>query len=85
MEIKPDDARIVKFTRENGNVHYTETDLNTEMKNNFTLVDVDNKQTYQVDELEYADLSMDGKHTRTFRWVRGRVKKKDFKPVMLPE
>ncbi len=85
LQIKLDDARNVNFTKVNGNVRYTETDLNKEMKNNFTLVDVDNKQTYQVDELEYADLSMDGKHTRTFRWVRGSVKSKDFDPVVVPE
>jgi len=85
LTIKLDDAIVVKFTRENGSVHYIETELNTEMKNDFTLVDVHNKQTYQVDELEYANLSMDGKHTRTFRWVRGRVKKRDFRAVVLPE
>ena len=85
LKIELDDARNVNYTKENGSVHYTETDLNKEMKNDFTLVDVDNNQTYQVDELQYADLSMDGKHTRTFRWVRGHVKRKDFDPVILPE
>jgi len=46
-----------------------------------TLVDVDNGTTYTVDELPYADLSMEGKHTRTFRWVLGPVRKRDFLPV----
>ena len=79
------DARNLNFVREKGIINYTETDLNREMKNNFTLVDVDNEQTYPVDELENANLSMDGKHTRTFRWVKGSVKKRDFDPVVLPE
>jgi hypothetical protein len=85
LKIELDDAKIISYTKENGSVKYTETGTDKEMKNKFTLVDVDNKQTYQVDELPYANLSMDGKHTRTFRWVRGRVKKRDFKPVVMPE
>ena len=85
IQIKLDDARELNYAEENGNIKYTETGTNTEMKNKLTLVDVDNKQTYSVDELQYTNLNMDGKHTRTFRWIRGRVKKKDFKPVVLPE
>jgi hypothetical protein len=85
LKIELDDARIIKFTRENGSMNYVEAGVNTKKKNKFTLVDVDNKQTYKVDELEYANLSMDGKHTRTFRWVRGNVKRKDFKPVVMPK
>ena len=85
LKITLDDAINVNFVKEHGNVHYTENGTNPDIKQAFTLVDVDNNQTYQPDELQYADLSMDGKHTRTFRWVRGRVKKKDFKPVVVPE
>ena len=85
LKIILDDARKVNYTKDNGNVHYTEAGLDREMKNKLTLVDVDNKQTYQVDELPYADLSMDGKHTRTFRWVRGKVGKRDFRAVKVPE
>ena len=85
IRIKLDDARKIKYIKENGSIHYIETGTNTKKKNRFTLVDVDNHQTYSVDELEYANLSMDGKHTRTFRWVKGRVKKRDFRPVVVPE
>jgi len=84
IEIKLDDAIDINYVKENGNVRYIEKGTNPEIKQKFTLVDVDNERTYSVDELEYANLNMDGNHTRTFRWVRGRVKKKDFKPVVLP-
>ena len=85
IEIKLDDAKIIKFVKENGTIRYIEAGMNTKKKNRFKLVDVDNNQTYHIDELEYANLNMDGKHTRTFRWVKGRVKKRDFRPVVMPE
>jgi hypothetical protein len=85
LKIELDDAKKINYTKENGSVHYTEAGTDKEMKNKFTLVDVDNKQTYQVDELPHANLSMDGKHTRTFRWVRGHVRKRDFRAVKVPE
>ncbi|BAF73024.1 hypothetical protein [Sulfurovum sp. NBC37-1] len=85
IHIKLDDAIKVNYIKENGNVRYIEIGTDKKMKKRFILVDVDNHQTYSVDELEYANLSMDGNHTRTFRWVRGDVRKKDFKPVVLPE
>jgi len=85
IHIKLDDAIKVNYVKENGNIRYIESGTDKTMKERFTLVDVDNHQTYSVDELEYANLSMDSNHTRTFRWVRGDVKKKDFKPVVLPE
>jgi len=85
IQIKLDDAIKVNYVKENGNVRYIESGTDKTMKEKFTLVDVDNHQTYSVDELQDAGLSMDGNHTRTFRWVRGRVKKRDFKPVVLPE
>lgn len=85
IKIKLDDARKLIYVKENGNIRYIETGMDREMKERFTLVDVDNNQTYSVDELEYANLTMEGKHTRTFRWVRGRVLKRDFRPVKLPE
>jgi len=45
------------------------------------LVDVDNHRVYLAKRLKRITLSMDGKHTRTFRWVIGKVKKQDFKPL----
>ncbi|ADV46005.1 hypothetical protein [Nitratifractor salsuginis] len=85
IRIKLDDARRVDFVKIDGNIRYKETGLNQGMKNQFTLVDVDNKQTYSVDELDKINLNMDGKHIRTFRWVRGPVLEEDFKPVVLPK
>ena len=85
IQIKLDDAKMIDFRRVKGNVHYTERGTNPKMKNRFTLVDVDNHQTYSVDELSYANLSMDGKHTRTFRWVRGPVRPRDFRPLKMPK
>ena len=85
IRIKLDDAIKVYYVKENGNVRYIEAGTDKIMKEKFTLVDVDKHQTYSVDELQYADLTMDGNHTRTFRWVRGPVKKRDFRPVVVPE
>lgn len=85
LNITLDDAVDVNYVKEKGNVRYIEAGKNTAIKPRFTLVDVDNKETYNVDELSTANLSMDGSHTRTFRWVRGNVRKKDFNPVVLPE
>ena len=84
IKIKLDDARKLKYVKENGNIRYIEAGIDTKMKNELTLVDVDNHRTYSVDELPYADFTMEGKHTRTFRWVKGRVTKRDFKPVRFP-
>jgi len=85
LRIFLDDARMVKSAKENGTFRYIEVGINDKMKNRFTLVDVDNHKTYKVDELADANLKMDGKHTRTFRWVMGRVHRRDFRPVKLPE
>jgi len=85
IEIKLDGQQNVDFIKKGKNVTYIETNIDTQKRNDFTLVDVDNKETYSVDELKNSDLSMDGKHTRTFRWVRGEVRKRDFRPVKMPE
>lgn len=77
-----DEAQNVNFYKENGQVTYVETNTNAKMFEKFTLVDVDNQRTYAIDELENADFSMEGLHTRTFRMVRGEVRKKDFDPVV---
>ncbi len=68
-----------------GNIKYIESDKEPEKLHDFTLVDVDNHQTYAMDELENANLSMDGNHTRTFRLVRGSVADEDFDPIAKPE
>ncbi len=83
IRIELEGAQNVDYVKKNKKVTYIETTLDPSKREDLTLVDVDNHKTYSVDELEYANLSMDGKHSRTFRWVRGRVKKRDFKS--LPE
>ena len=45
------------------------------------LVDVDNQKTYTYAELKNLVLNMDGKHTRTFRWVLGSVDAADMEPL----
>lgn len=84
LKLFVDDAQNVNFYRENGQVKYVETDTNAQMIEKFTLVDVDNNRTYAMEELENAELSMEGLHTRTFRLVRGAVSNKDFSPVVKP-
>ena len=85
LRIELEGAQNVEYVKENGQVRYIATTLDPEKRERLTLVDVDNHKTYSVDELEDADLSMDGKHVRTFRWVMGRVKKRDFKPLPTAE
>jgi hypothetical protein len=73
----------VTFTKKNGEVEYKET-LSKDMRkllNKLTLIDVDNQREYSYNELKDANLGMDGLHTRTFRWIVGKVKKRDFKPL----
>ena len=48
-------------------------------RKDFVLVDVDNQKTYSYEEIKNANLSMDGKHTRTFRWVLGSATEEDMK------
>ncbi len=69
----------VQYKEENGKVTYKEsTDVNQTILNNLHLVDVDNARDYTVGELQTANLTMDGVHTRTFRWVLGSVDSSDY-------
>jgi hypothetical protein len=54
---------------------------NTRLLKRLKLVDVDKHRVYRATRLENITLSMEGKHTRTFRWVIGKVRKQDFKPL----
>jgi hypothetical protein len=51
---------------------------NTARRDSIQLVDIDNDKVYTYDELQYASLSIDGKHTRNFRWVLGGVQEEDY-------
>lgn len=76
----------VEYKEENTSVTYRESStVNDALKNKLTLVDVDNQTSYTVDELATANLKMDGKHTRTFRWVFGAVDATDYDPIAAPQ
>ncbi len=85
IQIELEGLQNIDFVKKDGRIDYIETTLEPEKRNDFTLVDVDNNQTYSYDELENANLTMNGSHKRTFRWVRGEVRKKDFNPVPDPQ
>ena len=69
----------------NGNIRYTET-LNRadERLEKLTLIDLDNRVAYAVSELPTAEITMDGMHTRTFKWVLGTVTEADYAAVTTP-
>ncbi len=50
-------------------------------KMSLTLLDIDNQIKYSYEELKIVNLSMDGVHTRTFRWVLGSVDAEDMQPL----
>jgi len=66
--------------KENG-LYIEELSPDQSKKRSLILVDVDNQETYSYNELSYTTFSMDGQHTRTFRWVLGSVDPEDMKPV----
>ena len=51
------------------------------LKESLSIVDVDNGSVYVYGNSTSIDLSMDGKHVRTFRIVMGDVRDDDYKPV----
>ena len=76
----------VRYKDDNGSITYKESsESNVSLLNQLTLVDVDNERTYSVSDLETASLNMDGKHTRTFRWVLGTVDQDDYTPLSAPQ
>ena len=57
--------------------------MEQDKRTKLTLIDLDNQQTYTYDELQTAGLKMDGKHTRTFRWVLGDPEPSDMTPPLI--
>jgi len=51
------------------------------LKRAIKLIDIDNHKVYSYGDSKYITLSMDGKHTRTFRWVIGDVRDEDYEPI----
>lgn len=79
ISISLDGVYDVKYKEENGRVVYKESkDVNQTIRNDLHLIDVDNGKVYTVSELATANLTMDGLHTRTFRWVLGEVDSNDY-------
>lgn len=72
---------VYRNTKETSPRYIEQLSKDDSKKRALTLVDVDNQRTYSYDELKTADLSMDGKHTRTFRWVLGDVSNEDMQPL----
>lgn len=82
IKITLDGIYDVTYLEEDGRTRYKEsTALSPERTNMLTLVDVDNHTSYTPTELNTADLSMDGLHIRTFRWVKGEVEESDYAPL----
>ena len=80
LKINLQGQQNVNFVEKNGVVSYIETNVVAGKRRAYSLVDVDNQKVYPFLELKHARLRMDGKHTRTFRWVRGKVRPIDLKP-----
>jgi len=75
-DIKLDISSIYDvFTQNNRYVEKVSDDQSKLQK--MTLIDLDNKQTYSIDELKDANLNMDGKKERYFRLVLGDVSESD--------
>ena len=54
---------------------------NQDIKRDLKIIDVDNHSLYLLDESNSINLSMDGKHTRTFRIIKGDVVDEDYKSI----
>ena len=76
----------VEYRDDRGKVEYKEsTQVDTDKRNKLTLIDVDNAKEYTVIQLSSANLTMQGVHTRTFRWVKGTVDNTDYEPLSSPQ
>ena len=79
LTIKLDAIHKVTYKKVDGGITYYENGGEDKaLLQKLTLIDVDNGKSYSVDELATANLTMGGKHTRTFKWVLGGVDASDF-------
>ena len=86
ITIKLSAVHDVRYRDDNGTVTYKESsESNITLLNQLTLVDVDNGIEYSASDLQTAFLNMNGKHTRTFRWVLGTVESTDYEPLAAPQ
>ena len=80
-----DGVYTVESTVFNGNTRYSEKlNRTNERLEELTLIDLDNGVAYAVSELPSAEITVDGLHTRTFRWVLGTVTEADYTPLATP-
>ncbi len=69
----------VEATIVDGSTRYSEKLNHTDERlEELTLIDLDNKVAYSVSELNNAEISMNGMHIRTFKWVLGSVTEADY-------
>jgi len=82
-EIKIDVEQMREVLRKEGDPFYIEKVAKSteDKRQQLTLIDIDNQRMYTYDELKTANLSMDGLHTRTFRWVLGTADQSDMQPL----
>jgi len=70
---------IAIFEGKNGS--FVEKRTRIGVKDALSLVDIDEHKIYSFSGMESITLSMDGKHTRSFRWVIGSVTQEDMQPI----
>ena len=75
-DIKLDISSIYDVFRQNNSYIEKVSDDQAKLQK-MTLIDLDNNQTYSIDELKDANLNMDGKKERYFRLVLGDVSESD--------
>ena len=69
----------VTYKKVDGKIIYDHNEKEDKSKaSQLTLIDVDNATSYTVEQLATANLTMEGKHTRTFKWVLGTVENDDY-------
>jgi len=78
--LKIDVEPMREVFQKEGNFQYIEkvAEADQDKRTQLALIDLDNQRVYRYDEWPTLDLSMDGKHTRTFRWVLGTPDQSDM-------
>jgi hypothetical protein len=72
------EVKKVSYKKVKGQIIYGEEVADNSKAAELTLIDVDNATSYTVDQLPTANLTMQGLHTRTFKWVLGAVEDDDY-------
>jgi len=82
IKINLDGIYEVNYLEDNGHIIYQESVTpNIEKRKELILIDVDNQTSYTLEELQTANLTMNGNHVRTFRWIKGEVEDSDYAPL----